>query len=300
MHNPNSLSEKEYSDFDSTLHKTLILYLNKLNRLGFANFKPLIMKALKLYMLPTTNKNTIVELIQLIEKFIFITFGLCGYSPSYINNKLYNLAKSLNYIEDIAPTISFIKEIMDKGNDGSSSGGTYKNNQLNLLAFRRYNNIKGNFYKWSHYLKYLLYEYEYSLANAENKTFNHISYIAKDKKNWVEIEHILPQTFDDTKWADFSLESHSKNLNLLGNLLLLNKGENIKATNDSFNNKKNIYLEDSESSKEVAESKEWTEKEIINRGIAILNFANNKEQWDLKLTDDTIRKIADGSFFYNN
>lgn len=299
IHNPYSLNDKEYSDFDPILHNNLILYLNKLNRLGFANFKPLIMKALKLYMLSNTNKNTIVDLIQLIEKFIFITFGLCGYSITYINNKLYHLAKSLNSMEDIEPTISFIKKIMDNGNDGSSNGGTYKNNKLNLVQFKKYNNIDGNFYKWSHYLKYLLYEYEYFLATTENntgnKTFNHTQYIAKDKAQWVEIEHILPQTFDASKWSNFNQDSHYKNLNLLGNLLLLNKNENIKATNNSFEDKKTIYIQDSESSKKVAKEQQWNEKQILNRAIDILNFAN--KQWDLKLSDEVITQIADGSFF---
>ena len=295
LHNPNYLKDKNYSNQD---HKELILYLNKLNRLGFAKFKPLCLKALRLYFASSENKNLIIELIKLIEKFIFITFGLCGYNLNYIDNKIYNFAKNLNSLDDITKTIDFIKKIMYEGNDGST-GGVYKDNKLNLINFKRYNNINGNFYRWKHYLTYLLYEYEYSLlSNDPSKTFsNHTQYIAKDNQHWVEIEHILPQKLDATKWNAINKDNHTKNLNLLGNLLLLSKDKNIKATNESFEYKKTIYEEDSESSKLIFKKLQWGQEEIIDRGKIILKFANTK--WNLELDESTITKIADGSFFIN-
>jgi uncharacterized protein with ParB-like and HNH nuclease domain len=301
LHNP----EDSFSTTKATFQdEQLLLYLNRLNRLGFYEFKPMVMNILKIYDNPTNNndKDDVIELLRVIEKFIFITFGLCGYSSSYRNKQLYELAKDLQNktktLKDIIDFLNNIHILLKPFSNQENTEATYKDGKLNLLIFKQYNKIRGNFYKWRH-INYLLYEYEYDLCKL--KTFP-LPSKQNTKKTWIQIEHIAPKTINPYWKTSFKLINkeneinYYKNINLLGNLLLLNKSDNPKLGNKDFDIKKEVYKEDSASSKEIAYNIDtWNLDEIIKRGERILYFANIR--WELNISQDDIKSIANGEFF---
>ena len=99
----------------------------------------------------------------------------------------------------------------------------------------------------------------------------------------VTVEHVMPKTLNDA-WRDYISERHldcSKDEaervhktyhNYLGNLTLLNKGENSKGKNDSFEIKKNLYKQtDYKITNELAKLPHWDEDEINNRHSFFVN-----------------------------
>ena len=99
----------------------------------------------------------------------------------------------------------------------------------------------------------------------------------------VTVEHVMPKTLNDA-WRDYISERHldcSKDEaervhktyhNYLGNLTLLNKGENSKGKNDSFEIKKNLYKQtDYKITNELAELSHWGEDEIKNRHSCLVS-----------------------------
>jgi hypothetical protein len=165
-----------------------------------------------------------------------------------------------------------------------------------MAEFKIYNKFKGNFYNWG-YVKYLLYEYEYHLNTKQNQTYKFI-YTIEEEKAWIHKEHIVPQTanMDREKYFNgIDDKTYTKQINCLGNILLLNQADNIALSNKDFVAKKEIYEKDSKSSKDVAKNNKWDFEAIIARGKDILDFANTR--WDLKLTEENIKAIANGEFF---
>jgi uncharacterized protein with ParB-like and HNH nuclease domain len=56
------------------------------------------------------------------------------------------------------------------------------------------------------------------------------------------IEHVLPQTLDGDWINDWDMETHSKYVNQIGNLVLLSKRKNSRAQNFNFEAKKSAYF----------------------------------------------------------
>lgn len=94
--------------------------------------------------------------------------------------------------------------------------------------------------------------------------------------NLVHIEHIMP--VDNSKWTTISQQDHDDNLWKLGNLTLLGEKNNIPASNDSFEAKKEFYTQSKiEENIEIAQIKEWNIEEIKNRQIQLCELA--KQIW---------------------
>ncbi len=119
------------------------------------------------------------------------------------------------------------------------------------------------FYNWSgsessankRIIRYILRTiYESNPKNQEICTNN----------NLVHIEHIMP--IDNTNWKTISQEEHDENLWRLGNLTLLGEKNNIPASNDIFENKKEYYKQSKiEENIAITKIKDWSIKEINTR-----------------------------------
>ncbi|QXE22564.1 hypothetical protein B6N60_01247 [Richelia sinica FACHB-800] len=107
------------------------------------------------------------------------------------------------------------------------------------------------------------------------------------------IEHIYPQKAKDKYWIDTfrSYTPKEKTIlkNSLGNLLPLSKAKNSSCSNKAFPDKKcndinNVgYRYGSYSENEVALYEHWTAKEILERGIKLINFMENR--WKISIGD---------------
>lgn len=274
--------------------------LDRLNRIGCGYFKPLIMVAL------LKKSPGIDELLDCIERFIFIIFRLGTFQSTFASSYYYKKAHEL-YDGVNGCTLSSIADDLKKD--------VATNMELAIKYFvakteKRFETE--GFYKWNA-LRYFLYEYEMDLQNSKDgmlKKFRSWSTFVNDKaKKTISIEHILPQTIPEdesnTYWKDrfgtYSDDQLRFLTGTIGNLLPLQANINSALQNDSFDNKKSGvgkrtrgYKDGSNSEVEVAQNAEWTAKEIKARSEKLIDFLVTR--WGVILTDEQKRNLVHLSF----
>lgn len=135
----------------------------------------------------------------------------------------------------------------------------------------------GSWYGWSG-LRYFLYEYEEHLAGKQGPRVAWKFFASKDLSE--TIEHILPQTPDDTYWSQrFTDEQIRQYLHDLGNLCLTY--DNSSYSNKAFPAKKGaagaakpcyatskLFME-----QELAGIEEWNENSVLGRRKSLMAWA---------------------------
>lgn len=130
------------------------IWIGRLNRIGIGYFRPLVTAAIMPSSKATADER--IAFFSAVERFIFLCFRLASFQSSYASSVYYSKAKSI-YDGEIT-----LQSVTDELNDRSD-----KNNNEAVLNFiarnnRRFNSGDG-FYAWRD-LKYMLYEYEFSLG----------------------------------------------------------------------------------------------------------------------------------------
>lgn len=140
-------------------------------------------------------------------------------------------------------------------------------------------------------LHFVLFELEEHLRRAAKSP--------DAKINWDDfrgarksIEHIFPQNAENTEWPPFQGYSSSERHKLiqnLGNLVAVSVAKNASLSRSSFEAKKKGtdkipgFSQGSFSELRIAQSADWTAKEILNRGVELLEFIENR--WQVNLGD---------------
>jgi predicted transport protein len=206
---------------------------------------------------------------------------LVNYQSTYRNSFFWNIAHKF-YIDEVS--LEEVINELDKIDYLSDNKVANMNGILNNIN-RLFKNYKG-YYSWPA-KTYFLYEYElYLMNNQANQKIYPDNLFKKDEKDKVSIEHIYPQTDTNEYWVErFGnyTETEQKYLNgSLGNLLPLSLSINIKLQNYSFDEKKlgkdrtRGYLNGSHSEMKVAQNNEWTPNEILQRGLEMINFMEER------------------------
>jgi hypothetical protein len=90
------------------------------------------------------------------------------------------------------------------------------------------------------------------------------------------IEHILPLEADK---IDINEDKHKELRHRLGNLTILSIGGNASASNERFNNKKEVYLDsDFKMTQELIEYDTWEEEDIQARTDYLIQFFT--QRWE--------------------
>lgn len=305
------LSPKEISDYVKSLQSTAVhwynsfnplnnnnltdeeqLWLDRLNRIGIAYFRPLVTVS---FLRSDISVSDRIKLLRAIERFIFIAFRLGRALSTYRNSEFYRLTKRLNN-KDI--TIDEICQILkDRVENWLSPATAFDYQPFKAYITRHYKN-GGGFYWWNG-LHYFLYEYEHEkvLQNGNQKIDWRL--FVKSEKDKVSIEHIYPQTPTNNYWINgFQQYSDEEKVFLtgtLGNLLPLSCSKNSSMQNDSFpdkvspsNRSHKGYRDGSHSEIEVAAYSDWNAKAILKRGLSLLEFMERR--WDIKFENDDAKK----------
>lgn len=269
-------------------------WVDRLNRIGIAYFRPLVMSILK----NGRSSEARIRIVRKIERFIFIAFRMNGYMGTYRNSEFYKAARKLDRgstdIEAICSKLS--KRLALSFND---DGSFLLDDFYNSLR-KRFESGEG-YYSWPA-LRYFLFEYELSLLSGSRQKKIHWDDLLKSEKDRVSIEHIYPQT-GTAGWAGLfagiSPEQRGRYNATLGNLLLLSQSINSSLQNDSFEDKKkpkfnaagvklrNGYADGSHSEIEVSQNESWRPEEIKTRGIKLLEFM--EKRWDFRFRSDAER-----------
>ena len=261
------------------------VWIDKLNRLGIGYFRPLVVSVLA-----TAEKTTVkerVELLQAVERFIFLSFRMGGFNASYKSSDYYNKAREI--LRGSTNPSSVTEDLNSTVNADLSS----------LLANfitrtnRRFDSGDG-FYGWRD-LRYFLYEHEYELSiknKLQKVDWNLFTNVEKDK---VTVEHILPQLPTKWYWRNQFRQYTENEIKILsaslGNLLPLAQSINSSLQNDSFHDKKiptapgkRGYVNGSHSEIEVSSEQDWTAQNILIRGLKLLKFL--EARWKITLTEE--------------
>lgn len=183
------------------------------------------------------------------------------------------LTKKLNEIGD---TFSKSKDFKDSMRSiGKSSGSGY--------------------YTWRQ-IRYFMYEYEQELKIL-SKTTRQLLKWSEDggrenfDKDHRTIEHIYPQKADGIAWkslfSSYSVKQRNILKNSLGNLLPVSHGKNASLSNKGFEHKKGDethqvgFRYGCLSEIQVSINEQWSAKEILRRGIYLLEFMERR--WNVHL-----------------
>ncbi|MDO4222652.1 MAG: DUF262 domain-containing HNH endonuclease family protein [Acinetobacter sp.] len=294
------------------------LWLDKLNRLGFMYFRPLVVS---LFLKNSgLNANDRVSILKQIERFIFVHFRLNRKQSNSGESPFYNLAHQIacehkgreenseeNNEENIQKKL--VEKITNQLNDTLNPNKQSPVFKTEIFMDYITNKTQG-FYDWNG-LKYFLYEYEYSLfAKNGDEKIQWKSFVKPDEKDKVSIEHIYPQHPKDEDWQDFKDYSDDEKRRLrgsLGNLLPLSLSINSSLQNSSFEEKKSQkfdengeekrrgYRQGSHSEVEVSKYNKWTAHEIKSRGLALLAFLESR--WNISVGNDEMKSALLGLTF---
>ncbi|MBN8726123.1 MAG: DUF262 domain-containing protein [Xanthomonadales bacterium] len=284
-----------YPEMSGDLTRKETEWIQRLNRLGMAYFRPLLMAILKKYDDPGQRLGIFKE----IERFVFVVFRLTQTRSNYRSSEFSNAVRAIDSGDmDLAE----LKErLRNRMSFTFTEDGHFATDDFYLLIQKKFENDQG-YYSWPG-LRYFLYEYELNLfSNSRQKKVDWMD-LFKTPKDSISIEHIYPQS-ETGAWkpAFKGVREREREAycNSLGNMLLLSSSINSSLQNDAFAEKKkpkcnrdgtklrNGYADGSHSEIEVSHCDDWGPEEIRERGIRLLKFM--EKRWDIRFTDDQARE----------
>ncbi len=283
-----------YPELTDGLTRTETEWIQRLNRLGMAYFRPLLMAILKKVEISSER----VGILKEIERFIFVVFRLTQSRSNYSSSEFSNVVRAIDR-GDVD-----LKELKSRLHNRMSfafnESGHFASDDFHLLLQKKFENGQG-YYGWPG-LRYFLYEYELSLLSSSRQKKVDWVDLLKTAKDKISIEHIFPQS-ETGAWKlafkGIRKRDRAAYCNSLGNLLLLSSAINASLQNDSFAEKKktkfkadgtklrNGYSDGSHSEIEVCYSDEWGPDQIRERGVRLLKFMENR--WNISFVDDRTR-----------
>lgn len=274
MHDPYYAEANQRSDSEK-------IWLDRLGRLSFRSFKPLILSAF----VSKQDPAMISKLLAAAERYNFTLFNLSQRRSNTGDTEFFSMSRDLlTGVRSIKDVVESIKSWTKKYYDPEK-----------YLAYikEKYELDRNGFYHWDG-VRYFLYEHEQWLREKGKQATSKLSWdvLKTSKEDHVTLEHIFPQTPDDPYWAEhfghLNKQQRRYFTHSLGNLLPLSRSKNSSLQNDSFPKKVNNgsgvgYYNGSVSENEVAQNKDWTPAEILKRGLELLSFM--EQRWNIELGD---------------
>lgn len=277
---------------NNDLPKEEQLWLERLNRIGIAYFRPLIVTT---YLSDEISSEQRIELFIEIERFIFIAFRMGRAYSSYGSSPFSIAASRLRKREVNVLQVKEDIRVMIESWLSPETG--FDINPFKTYMSRKFKQEKG-YYDWNG-LHYLLYEYEMKKVSEFGNQKIDWDLFIKTEKDTVSIEHIYPNDASNEYWTSrfnqFTKEQKLLLTGSLGNLLPLSKSKNSSLQNDGFDDKKSPkkgrpgYKDGSHSEIEVSNYEEWTSEQILDRGQKILEFMSQRWRIKFKSIDDRIQ-----------
>lgn len=266
----------------SKLDYKLKEWVDKVNRLDYPPFIPNIMAAL----LSNPPIEDMLKLLKAMDRYGFLVFKIFRSRKHTGKNYFFGQAHQLyNKYSDIYD----LKRLIEQRTNQDTKNYDIKLFQKELLEILQNVKDKKGYYAWNG-IHYFLYEYELFLQGKEEQKITY----EKIKRN--SVEHIYPQNPKDDCWLKpfekVRTDRKVKLKNSLGNLLLLSIAKNAHLQNKCFDFKKRHpsigrndefkgYFNGSHSEIAVNSYLEWTSKEILERGIKMLDFL--EKRWEVSL-----------------
>lgn len=276
------------------------LWLEKINRLGFAYFRPLVTAS---FVADVSTPESRIELLKEVERFIFVAFKLSNAYTSFNRNNTYAMARKvasgdLGVTEAAAAIRERLEGLTNAATKFDQSG--FEGRLRRLFA----TGDKNGYYGWSG-LRYFLHEYEVDRVSCWGNPQKISDLFAADERDTVSIEHIFPKEAADSYWVhhfrEYNEEERIRLRGSLGNLLPLSMRINAQLQNFSYPDKRNGkcnekgevlrrgYTTGSVSENMVATHySEWNAAAILDRGMNLLSFM--EKRWDIRFENDEAKR----------
>lgn len=274
MHNPHYAQANQLTDSQK-------LWLDRLERLSFRSFKPLILSAF----VSKQDPAMITKLLEAAERYNFTLFNLSQRRANTGDTEFFSMSR------DLLTGVKFINEVV--GSINTWIDRYYDPEKFRAHIKEKYELDRDGFYHWDG-IRYFLYEHEHWLREKGKQATSKLSWevLKTSNRDHVTLEHIFPQTPDDDYWVDrfghLNDQQQRYLTHSLGNLLPLSRAKNSALQNVSFPQKINKgngvgYYNGSVSENEVAQNKDWTPSDILKRGLDLLGFM--EQRWNIQLGD---------------
>lgn len=282
-----------YPEMSGELTRKETEWIQRLNRLGMAYFRPLLMAILK----KSEDPSQRIGIFKEVERFVFVVFRLTQTRSNYRSSEFSNAVRAVDRGE--IDLVELKGRLRNRMSFTYAADGHFKNDDFYLLLEKKFENGQG-YYGWPG-LRYFLYEYELGLLSSSRQKKVDWADLLKTPKDTISIEHIYPQS-ETAAWkpAFKGIREREAYRNSLGNLLLLSSAINSSLQNDAFAEKKkpkynpdgtklrNGYADGSHSEIEVSHCDDWGPDEIRERGDRLLRFM--QKRWDIRFADDKARE----------
>lgn len=276
--------------FAPDLSDSLRQRLDRMNRLGRGAFGPLTMTAL-LKHLPEGDAE-IAKLLEREERFVFLVSRLSNRRAYTGDSEFYSLTWQLFHEECRLSTV--VKRIMLRETDYFDVE-RFRSTVNELFKQDKHE----GFYSWRG-LRYFLFEYELELKGQSETTKINWDEFIRFKKDHVTIEHIYPQSPKVGDWPAFDEYTAQEKWCLthsLGNLVALSRHKNIALSNRPFREKvrsadgETGYFNGSYSENEIAAYPDWTPRHVLDRGLSLLHFLEERWGEDLGSRDEKVKLL---------
>src|SRR5690606_25624723 len=201
------------------LTQTEATLLDRLNRIGIAYFRPLVLASFVNEKITNRQRET---LLNEIERFIFLEFRVSRANSTFRSSFYNNAARELS--NGKVPIESVIKSLQEDTQGTFLEDGSFKFSFFKDYIFRKFSSGGTGFYGWNA-LRYFLFEYEEYLKIIRNQPRLSWENFTTSDKDKVSIEHILPQNPSNPCWTKTFKAFSPKELTFLtgslGNLLPL-------------------------------------------------------------------------------
>lgn len=273
-----------------------IKWIERINRVGIAYFRPLITAICGKRLKGKISKDQCVKLLAAIERFIFIVFRLQTTRSHYGSSEFSRMAHELH------DGTKSVDDVLNLLQDRS----TLNTKDMQVMVeklFEQKDDERVGFYQWSA-IRYFLFEYNAYLEGKEHGQAK-LSWDAfmQSERDKISIEHIFPHKAEGdwrTKFAGVDPSMWYIFEGSLGNLLILSQKINAKLQNYDFATKRDGlqstdqsecrigYLDGSAAEREVAKNASWTPATILSTGLKMLEFM--EKRWGITLGSDDEKK----------
>jgi hypothetical protein len=225
----------------------------------------------------------LAKLLDAADRFVFTVGRLCRRRADTGDSKFYRLAGQL-FRQEL--TLADATKQVDERADRHFSLDTAIAETHELFR-----HDGAGFYGWEG-LRYFLFEYEQRLKAVTKMQTSKLDWrdLNTSKKDHVTIEHIYPETPVSGDWPTFDLRRKRERdmlRNSLGNPLALSQSRNSKFSNRGFAEKRQGtdgtqgYFNGSYSEIQVSQYASWTPEAVLERGLEMLGFL--EERWKVTL-----------------
>lgn len=264
---------------EGTLGRDVFSGLCRLKRLGFGVLKPLVHAVL----LRQDSPDEVPKVLRQAERFLLLVRSWAGTRSHLGEAESYRLAHQIHDGNaGLAAATDMLKDRVEE--------------RFSVSAFQkevddRFRGPDGKGYYELPGIKYLLFEYEEYLRRAGRNSTVKIAWSDfRGARN--SIEHIYPQDPEEGQWEAFRTYSSEEQRLLrhsLGNLVAVSVAKNASLSRRSFKDKKAGsdtiagFSQGSFSELRIAQCDDWTPKEILRRGLELLEFI--EKEWEVSLGD---------------